>query len=147
MAEVFLSRNDISRAWLIIRSGQREIIMLAVPINYYQTTALPKMSDGCSSQGVNDLGQFRFVALFRGNKNKYPVSSINMSASKTNALRLFRYSLSHIVKSPSQFGALAQSHVNQYLLQQNVVLTLPIRVKQRERIRAYSLSVVWVSDC
>jgi len=49
MAEVFLSRNDLSRAWLIIRSGQREIIMLAVPINYYQATALPKMSEGCSS--------------------------------------------------------------------------------------------------
>src|ERR1035437_8259920 len=89
MAEVFLSRNDISRARLIIRSGQREIIMLAVPINYYQATALPKMSEGGSSQGVNDLGQFRFVALFRGNKHKYPVSSINMSAPKTNALRLF----------------------------------------------------------
>ena len=120
--------------------------MLAVPINYYQTTALPKMSEGCSSQGVNDLGQFRFVALFRGDKHKYSVSSINMSASKTNALCLFRHSLSHIIKGPAQFGALAQSHVNQYLLQQNIVLPLPIRVKQRARILAYSLSVVWVSD-
>jgi len=146
MAEVFLSRNDIIMAWLIIGSGQCKIIMLAVPINYYQTTALSKMSESSSSQGVNDLGQFRFGALFRGDKNKYPVSSINMSAPKTNALCLFRHSLSHVVKSPSQFGALAQPHVNEYLLQQNVVLTLPIRVKQRARIRAYSLSIVWVSD-
>jgi len=129
MAKVFLACSGVSGARKVTGASQRKIVMLAVPIDDYQATTLLEMGERRARQHLNNSGEFRFIALLCGDKQKYPIPPINMRGHKTDALRLPRHSFGHSVKGPAQLGALAQPQVRQYLLKHNIVLPFLIWVE------------------
>src|SRR5262245_520495 len=121
--------------------------MFPVSINDGEAIAFLVAHQSGSHQTLNNPEQRRLFALLASKEQKNPVPSVEMRCLKSEALRLPRNSITHRVKGSAKFGTFAQTQVRQDLLQDDVVLPLPVRIKQRACLIAQSLGVVRVASC
>ena len=87
MPEMLLRRAFVVGCQLVVRSGQREIVMLAVPVHNRQATAFSEVSHRGPGKCMYGLGYLCLGAVSRSDKQKYPVFAVDMRCLKAEGIQ------------------------------------------------------------
>jgi hypothetical protein len=121
--------------------------MLTVPIHNHQATALLEVNHRGPGKCMYRLGDLCLGAVSRSDEQKHPVSAVDMRRLKAEAIPLLGDPFAYAMKRPAQLRTLAQPQVRQNFLQQNLVFSRPIKIKQGKQMVAESLSIIGITDC